>query len=150
MNHKEVEQALAYEYEYAAKEVLRYSARMAAVERERPILEALLAIPGHEDVEHIGLRTVWDTGQPRIDLNLKPSTRDSTFVREVVKALHITFKKERSGDGLACVADILGVQVSINNYLPYNCRIEYVEEMVPSHIERRAKVVCNQEGGNGV
>lgn len=143
MNKADAEKALDYEYKYATNEVLRYGARMAAVERIRPILEALLAIPGHEDVERISIGGTWDTKLPYVRLYLKESARDSYFVREAAKALHVDFKKEQASGSLDCVTDILGVAVTIANYLPADCRVEYVEEFVPSRHERWAKVICN-------
>ena len=146
MDKNDVEKALKIEYDFSSGRVLQYGQRMADVEKIRPILEALLSVPRVEDVGRIDLGTDWQKkDQPRIYLYLKESAKDSPFVREVVKALHITLKKEDDGDGLRCTADLSGVSFAISNYLPAACVVTYVEEMVPARMERLAKVVCGGE-----
>ena len=144
MTKAEIETALEAEYQYATRQVLDYADRMNNVARMRPILEALLAVPGIEDVERSYLGVDYKTNGPKIELYLKQSAQDSHFVREAVKLLHVTFVKESSGETLRCHADILGVTVGISNYLPEGCRIEYHDELIPARTERRAKVICNQ------
>ena len=149
MTKVEVEKALKDEYEYAAKEVLRYGTRMSGVEKARPILEALLAIPGHEHVGVVSVSGNWKAPyKPTITLYLRDSAKASPFVREIVKALHIPAKKTPSGNGILCEFDILGVTLSVMGYLPEDCRIEYVEEVIPAHTERRSKVICKKEDEN--
>ena len=148
MTKEQIEKDLAGEYEYATKQVLEYADRMSNVARMRPILEALLAVPGIEDVERSYLGVDYKTNGPRIELYLKASARESRFVREAVKLLHVTFVKESNVDTIRCHADILGVTVGISNYLPEGCRVEYHEELIPAHTERRAKVICREESEN--
>ena len=144
MTKEQIEKDLAGEYKYATKQVLDYADRMVNVARMRPILEALLAVPGVEDVERTYLGVDYKTNGPKIELYLKQSAQDSHFVREAVKLLHVTFVKESSGGTIRCHTDILGVTVGISNYLPEGCRIEYHDELIPARTERRAKVICNE------
>ena len=144
MTKAEVEKALKHEYQYPTNEVLRSGSRMSGVEKARPILEALLAIPGHEHVGTVSVSGDWSSHKTVITLYLRDGDKASPFVREIVKALHIPAKKSPSGDCIRCEFDILGVALVVMGYLPDGCTIEYVETHVPAHTELRPKVICNE------
>lgn len=108
-----------------------------------PLFARLEALPSWG---HVALVTSW--GEENVTLHLSREHKTSPLPREIAQEFHATGVKEPADGTLAVRYELPRLNLLVAGYLPETCRVEYVEEYIPAHTGRVAKVVCT--GGENV
>lgn len=101
-----------------------------------PLFARLEALPSWG---HVG---VVSTFGEYVTLALSRDHKASPLPREIAQEFHATGHKEPGEDTLSVRFELPRVNLVVSGYLPATCRIEYVDEYIPAHHGRVAKVVC--------